>query len=77
VLPYQGTEDSQTQPGPDEILNSNAVDQMANNFQWVEFPDLGPGETATKTLTFPTRADARPRTSFEHKILFDTAKDNP
>jgi hypothetical protein len=77
VLPYVSNTDSKTQPGPDEVLNPNAVDQMANNFQWIEFADLGPGESATKTLTFPVRTDADPRTRFEPKILFGTAKDKP
>lgn len=75
VQPYITSVDSSKQVGPDEILNPSTTDQMANVFQWVEFPDLAPGQTATQTLTFPLRPDAEPRTRFEPKITFDTVKD--
>jgi len=77
IQPYVGTVDSSSQPGPDEILNPNNVDATATIFRWVEFPDLGPGESASQTLTFPMRSDAAPREHFDPKITFQTAPDKP
>jgi hypothetical protein len=77
IQPYIGTVDNSGQPGPDEILGPNSVDPTANVFRWVEFPDLGPGETASQTLTFPMRSDAAPRGHFDPKITFQTAPDKP
>jgi len=77
VQPYITSADSSPQTGPDEILNPSTSDTMATYYQWVEFPDLGPGESFTNNLTFPIRPDAEPRGHFDAVIHFDTAKDAP
>jgi hypothetical protein len=74
VQPYVRSTDTSSQVGPDEILNPNTVDTMAGYYVYEEFPDLGPGESASKTLTFPVRTDAAPRGHFEPNITFETVK---
>jgi hypothetical protein len=77
IQPYVTSADSSSQVGPDEVLNPTTVDTMATYYQWIEFPDLGPGESYTNELTFPARPDAQPREHFDAKINFDTPKDQP
>ena len=46
---------------------------MANVTQWVNFSDIGPGETATQTITLPMRSDADPaEVVFKPKVTFQT-----
>ena len=74
VQPYVGTADDKKAPGPDEMPNQPGGDPMANVFQWVEFPDVGPGETATQTITLPMRSDAVPAEEFKPQVVFQTVK---
>jgi hypothetical protein len=73
IQPYVGNKDSiPAQPGPDEIPAQPGGDPMANITQWVDFSDLGPGETATNSVTFPMRSDADPAQAFKPKVTFQT-----
>jgi hypothetical protein len=75
VQPYVGNRDTNpAQPGPDEIPAMPGGDPMANVVQWVDFPDLGPGETATQSITLTMRSDADPAQSFVPKVVFQTVK---
>jgi hypothetical protein len=77
LLPYHGIDATSKEQGPDEVANPHAADSMATSYQWTDFQDLNPGETGTKTLTFPERSDAEPRVSYQPQITFETSKDNP
>jgi hypothetical protein len=73
IQPYVGNKDTNpAQPGPDEIPAQPGGDPMANITQWVSFSDLGPGETATQSLTFPMRSDADPAQAFKPQVTFQT-----
>ena len=77
VQPYHGTASGRTATGPDEIEMPGAIDPLANNFEYVEFPDLAPDQSLTKTVTFVIRSDAEAKQSFDAHIVFQTAKDKP
>jgi hypothetical protein len=74
IQPYVGNKDTDpAQPGPDEIPAQPGGDPMANVTQWVNFSDIGPGETATQTITLPMRSDADPaEVVFKPKVTFQT-----
>ena len=73
VQPYASDQSSNPNaPGPDEIPQQQNGDPMASITQWVDFSDLGPGETATNSLTFPMRSDASPAEAFKPKVTFQT-----
>jgi hypothetical protein len=74
IQPYVGNKDTNpAQPGPDEIPAQPGGDPMANVTQWVNFSDIGPGETATQTITLPMRSDADPaEVVFKPKVTFQT-----
>jgi hypothetical protein len=74
VQPYVGNQNSNpSQPGPDEIPAQSGGDPLANVVQWVDFADLGPGETATQSITLPMRSDADPAQTCVGKVVFQTA----
>ncbi len=77
VRPYRGValgdvDNGRTLPG---TLNDN--DPVSQIGQWVGFPDLGPGESATETAVFLRRSDHSPGTNPQPEILFDTASKAP
>lgn len=73
VQPYVGNRGTNpAAPGPAGIPSFPNGDPMTNIYQWVSFPDLAPGATATQTITLPMRSDADPAQSFKPHVIFQT-----
>jgi hypothetical protein len=76
VRPYRGTFVGDEDNG--HSYNSGPLsdaDPAAQFGEWLHFPDLGPGESASRDITFFGRGDLRPGNNPNPQILF--SKDKP
>jgi hypothetical protein len=74
VRPYKGIslgDLDNGHPRPGTMSDNDAVAQIG---QWVTFPDLAPGESASQSAVFLNRQDVGPGTNPQPEILFDTEK---
>jgi hypothetical protein len=71
---YTGDEDNGRSSRPEGNLSDN--DPLTQYGQWVNFPDIAPGETATETVVFVARPGFNLGNNPTPQIIFSTDKDN-
>ncbi len=77
IRPYRGISLGDEDAGHTSsavLSDSNPISQIG---EWVNFPDLAPGESATESAVFLNRGDVRPGTNPTPDILFETEKAAP
>ena len=75
VRPYKGIALGDVDEGGHHNTNNlSDTDPTSLIGQWVTFPDLAPGESATQTAVFIMRREVQPGTNPEPEIIFDSKK---
>lgn len=77
VRPYRGIKigDEDNGPATAHMLDEN--DPTSLYGQWLTFPDLAPGESATQTIVFASQPNITPGTNPNPQILFQSEKAKP
>jgi len=76
VRPWHGARYSNVDEGPSGVAvkPGDYRDQVG---QWVEFPDLAPGQSSTQDASFLSQANINPGINADPNIVFETAKSTP
>jgi hypothetical protein len=75
VRPYRGVSNYDEDVGHQRNPGTLADDDPISLFNdWLSFPDLAPGESATRSVIFTNRTDIKPGANPKPQILFETVK---
>jgi hypothetical protein len=77
VRPYRGTSNYDEDIGQQRTRVLDDHDPISMLGDWLSFPDLAPGESATRTDVFLNRTDAKPGSNPNPQIIFETVKPQP
>jgi hypothetical protein len=77
VRPYRGSMMGDVDGGHSSLHALSDNDPMSQFGQWINAPDLAPGESTTQTVVFVNHPGYGPGSNPSPQILFETEKTNP